>query len=72
MVKQANMIIRKTCKLYGVPLWALAQHIGISEVTLIRRMRTEFSEERKKELLDTIKSISVAAEESFSDIYGGE
>lgn len=58
MFEQPNMIIRRTCKQYGVPLWVLAQRLGMSEITLIRKMRIEFSDSRKKELLNMIYDIA--------------
>lgn len=50
MIEQPNMQIRKECKRYGIPLWMLAQKVGISEQTLIRWLREELSEERRAQL----------------------
>lgn len=68
MIYKPNLIIRELCKQYGVPLWALAQRLGISENALIRKMRIEFDNKRKEELIGIIQTI---ARESFIKIDDG-
>lgn len=51
---KANQEIRQAAKEAGVTLWKLASFIGKSEATITRMLRTELSEETKKELIDAI------------------
>lgn len=53
----ANMDIRNKLKEYGIPQWMLADHLGISEFTLIRRLRYELPEETKNDLFEKIEEI---------------
>lgn len=39
----------------GVPYWAIAEKLFISESTLYRWLRTELSTEKKKQILAAIK-----------------
>lgn len=55
--KLSNMDIRLTAKEYGVPLWEVADALGISEPTLTRKLRRELDAESKKTILNTIKTI---------------
>lgn len=53
----ANMDIRNKLKEYGIPQWMLAERLGISEFTLIRRLRHELPEETKNDLFEKIEEI---------------
>lgn len=53
----ANQIIRDELREQKVYQWELAKALGISESTMVRKMRTEMSDEETKELLALIDSI---------------
>ena len=42
----------------GVPLWRIAQEIGISEPTLTRWLRVPLQEERRKLIMEAIDKLS--------------
>lgn len=54
---QRNLEIREAAKAAGVKMWQLAEKFGVSEFTLCRWMRKEFSEVRKAEALSYISQI---------------
>ena len=54
----ANVIIRRQARALGVPLWQIAKHLGISEATMTRRLRSELSENEKAEILEIISSLA--------------
>lgn len=56
MVKENNDI-RRQAREAKVPLWAIAEEIGISEATLTRRMRLKLCDADKRELADAIERI---------------
>lgn len=53
----ANQIIRDVLREQKVYQWELAKALGISEATMVRKMRTEMSDEETMELLALIDSI---------------
>ncbi len=55
-----NTEIRLAARGTGVPLWQVADYIGVSEATLTRLLRKPVDENTKKRLLDAIKSIKEA------------
>lgn len=61
MVK-ANMDIRQTAKDAKIPLWQIAAKLGINEVTLVRRLRFELSENDKQEIYRIIAELKECAE----------
>ena len=59
----ANEDVRRYAKYRGVPQWKIAEHLGISEPTLGRRLRHEFDgKEREKymRLIDEIGGVKNA------------
>lgn len=59
-----NVNLRSYAKKNGVPLWLLAQTLGISEPTMTRHLRQELSsveEARLKSVIDKIASREVGA-----------
>ena len=54
----ANLDIRLKARAKNVPLWRLAEAIGVSEPTLYRMLRHELAPAKKKELLDAIKKLA--------------
>ena len=53
----ANQIIREELKRRKVYQWELAHELGISEQTILRKMRYEMSLEEQRNLLKLIKQI---------------
>ncbi|MFQ9062863.1 MAG: hypothetical protein ACLR5X_15545 [Oscillospiraceae bacterium] len=49
MKKPANFDLRTAAKNAGVPLWAIADALHISEPTMTRKLRRELGETEKKE-----------------------
>jgi len=58
MVSMANEIIRTELKEKGVRQWELAAAIGVSEQTMVRRMRFEMSDEVQLHLLEVIEKVA--------------
>ena len=46
-MKKANLDIRQELKKAGIPLWRLAMKQECNEVTMVRRLRLELSDEKK-------------------------
>lgn len=55
MEKKANLDLRLACKGAGVPLWRVAEVLGVSDQTLYRNWRKELSVSDKKRVLDIIE-----------------
>ena len=69
----ANMDIRFKAKAAGVPFWRIGAKLGVSEVTIIRRLRKELTPEQKKLYLDVIQQIvSERAKADLESVEGGE
>lgn len=56
-----NIDIRKTAKTAKLPLWAIADAMGISEPTMTRLLRRELPEEEKQRILAIIRNLSKTA-----------
>jgi hypothetical protein len=54
-----NAKIRREARAAGVPLWKIAQRLGISEPTMTRRMRVEMDPAAQEEILQIISVLSV-------------
>lgn len=50
--------IDRAKRIYDVPYWKIAQALGISEMTLYRKLRNELPQEEKDNLLKIIKEVS--------------
>ena len=61
----ANKIIREELKARGVRHWELAAQLGISEQTMVRRLRFELDEDRQLEMLMKIEEIAKRKERSL-------
>ncbi len=53
-----NMTIRQTAKEKRVPLWAIADALGISEPTMTRKLRHELGQEETEKILALIDEIA--------------
>lgn len=56
MMKRTNEKIKKALEDKRLCQWELADMLGVSESTVTRLLRHELPEEKKKEILDLIKS----------------
>ena len=63
----ANKIIREKLKARGVRHWELAAELGISEQTMVRRLRFELDEDRQLEMLMKIEEIAKRKETEFKE-----
>ena len=63
----ANLIIREELKARGVRHWELAAALGISEQTMVRRLRFELDENYQLEMLMKIEEIAKRKERSFEE-----
>lgn len=53
-----NLDLRKSAKAAGIPLWRIADAIGVGEATMTRKLRHELPENEKKQLLNLIKQLA--------------
>lgn len=54
----ANYDLRTAAKNAGVPLWAIADALHISEPTMTRKLRRELADDEKEQILDIIFALS--------------
>lgn len=52
--KRINEDVRRELRIADMPLWALADALGVSEPTITRWMRHELSAERRQQIMDAI------------------
>ena len=55
-----NNDIRAAARRNMVPMWRVAEHLGVCEMTLVRRLRRELTEESRREILDAIELLKPA------------
>lgn len=55
---KANSEIRRTAKECGVKHWQIAMHMGVSEQTFMRWLRTPLSKEKEKAILCAINELA--------------
>lgn len=58
MTSKANADIRKAARIADIPQWKICEHLGISEPTLTRWLRSELSEDKKQRIMDAISELS--------------
>ena len=54
-----NTDIKNYAKLKGVKLWRIANEIGVTDSTLSRKLRKEFTDEEKEKIYCIIDRLSV-------------
>lgn len=54
-----NQHIRNAARNANVPLWKVADAIGVSEQTLIRWLRFPLTTDKETQIMDTIKELEV-------------
>lgn len=57
-MEAANQTIRKAAKAARVPLWMLAERIGVSEPTMTRKLRRELDSREQEKILAIIAEIA--------------
>lgn len=55
-----NKDIRLAARSNMVPMWRVAEYLGICEMTLVRRLRRELTAESRREILDAIDALKPA------------
>ena len=55
---KTNQTIREAAKRKGVKLWQIAAHLGISEPTMTRWLRSTLSPERENAIMKAINEIA--------------
>ena len=53
-----NEDIKKMARGNLIPLWKIALQIGVSEMTLIRWLRTELPDKRRKQIVAAIERLT--------------
>lgn len=66
-MQQANADIREDARKAGVPLWMIANQLGVSEATLTRRMRFEMINDDKRTIREIISSLAGKGSEQYAD-----
>lgn len=59
MKKPANQELRNAAKTAKVPLWRIAEVLGISEPTMTRKLRRELPEKEKQQILGIIEHLAM-------------
>lgn len=59
---KANQKVREQAQKMGVKHWQIAEHLGISEPTIMRWLRVPLSEEREKAIMAAIKELAKEGE----------
>lgn len=54
-----NKKVRDEARNRKVPLWEIAQFLGISEATMTRMMRIQLSPEKEAAIMEAIEKLSV-------------
>lgn len=57
-MEAANQTIRKAAKAARVPLWMLAEKLGVSEPTMTRKLRRELDSQEQEKILAIIAEIA--------------
>lgn len=60
MTNVKNHVIREALKASGMKQWELAEQLNVSEFTLSRKLRKEFSEDEKQKILKLIEDFQKA------------
>ncbi len=59
---RGNENIRRAARIAGVPLWAIAVKLGVSEPTLTRWLRVQLSVEKEAKIRAAIAALEQEAE----------
>lgn len=61
MAKTINQDVRSAAKSAGIPLWRIAESLGIQDTTFSKWLRRELSPEHRKKSLAAIEQIKGAS-----------
>ena len=61
-MKKTNVKLREQMQKLHVPVWAVADVIGVHENTLLRRLRKELPENDRAHLMQIVEQIAVEDE----------
>jgi len=53
-MEKPNQDIRNYARSHGVPMWSVAQGLGIAESTIMKWLRLPLTEERKRQMIAII------------------
>lgn len=59
---KANQKVRELAQKTGVKHWQIAEHLGISEPTIMRWLRVPLSEDREKAIMTAIMELAKEGE----------
>lgn len=68
-MKQANIEVRELAKSNGVRHWQIAERLGISETTLVKRLHRELNDKQREQITQVIKDIAHENEEGSENIW---
>lgn len=57
-----NIEIKRAARGAMIPMWRIAERIGVSEMTLIRWLRVELTDEKRQCITDAIEQLKQEAE----------
>ena len=57
-----NQALRQAAKAAKVPLWRIAEVLGVSEPTMTRKLRRELPENEKQQMLKIVEQLAKEAE----------
>lgn len=63
MKQMQNMTIRDEAKQRSIRLWEIADKLGISEATMVRKLRKELPQEEKDKILAMIDKLAKERQE---------
>lgn len=55
---KANQEVREAARKMGVKHWQIAEHLGISEPTIMRWLRVPLSKEREQAIMTAIEELA--------------
>lgn len=65
MKKTRNLMIRECMRTHDIRLWEVADLLGVSESTVVKRFRHELPEEEQKRIIELIKENAGADNDSM-------
>lgn len=60
-MKRANEKERELLRAEKIPLWQIGQRLNVSEQTIIRWLRTELPEDKRRKILSAVEEIKAEA-----------
>lgn len=66
----ANESLRKKAKKSGIPLWMIAEEMGVSEPTMTRLLRRELPEKEQRKILNIVADLARRKEAEVNENAG--